>query len=208
MAWIEQWRFADWTSVIVCAVGGYLLGCFTSGYYLVRARLGKDIRKLGSGSVGARNVGRVLGTPGFVLTLLGDSAKGALAVLLAGKWTGPHSSATMVAMVAVAGGHLWPVQLKFHGGKGVATSLGALLVFDYRLALAYAALFLAGLAFARKTILAGLIGFACLPPAGWWLERDVSATLFLTTLSTMVWFAHRKNILDQWCQNKTKLPKL
>src|SRR6266511_3032112 len=108
---------------------GYALGCFTSGYYLVRWRTGDDIRLIGSGSVGATNVGRVLGRPGFLLTVLGDFFKGLFAVWLA-RYFQLKPTGVMLVMIAVSAGHIWPVQLWFRGGKGVATSLGALMMFD------------------------------------------------------------------------------
>src|SRR5579859_7966679 len=103
----------------------YLLGCFTSGYYFVRWRLGQDIRDSGSGNVGARNVGRLLGAPGFLATTAADVAKGMLAVWLALEFTHDFRLAGL-AMLTVVLGHIWPVQLGFRGGKGVATSIGAL----------------------------------------------------------------------------------
>ena len=108
----------------------YALGCFTSGYYLVRWRTGEDIRLLGSGSVGATNVSRVLGWPGFCLTVSCDFAKGMLAVWLADYFR-VNPTATVLTMLTVTTGHVWPAQLWFRGGKGVATSLGALLMFGY-----------------------------------------------------------------------------
>src|SRR5438876_12400826 len=96
---------------------GYALGCFTSGYYLVRWRTGDDIRWLGSGSVGATNVGRVLGRPGFFLTVLCDFFKGVFAVWLA-RYFQLNPTGTVLTMVAVAIGHIWPAQLWFHGGRG------------------------------------------------------------------------------------------
>jgi acyl-phosphate glycerol 3-phosphate acyltransferase len=109
--------------ILVC----YAVGCFASGYYWVKWRTGQDIRNLGSGSVGARNVGRVLGPWGFVVTLLADVTKGVIAVALA-KASGLRPDAVIAAMMGVVIGHTWPVQLRFHGGKGIATSLGALVV--------------------------------------------------------------------------------
>jgi glycerol-3-phosphate acyltransferase PlsY len=144
MTWIEHLQSANWFQATGSVLGAYLLGCFATGYYLVRARTGKDIREIESGSTGARNVGRVLGKPGFVLTVFGDFGKGALAVWGAWEWTNNHHLAA-VAMLAVVAGQIWPAQLRFRGGKGVAASLGALLVFDYRMALTFAVLFLAGL---------------------------------------------------------------
>ncbi len=78
MPWLEQLQSVDWGKGIGVVLGSYVLGCFTTGYYLVRWRTGQDLRGLGSGSVGAKNAGRVLGAMGFLLTLTGDLAKGAL----------------------------------------------------------------------------------------------------------------------------------
>ena len=87
MDWIQQLQSANWHRATGCALEAYLLGCFATGYYLVRARTGHDLRKSESGSVGARNAGRVLGKTGFVVTLLGDFGKGALAVWIARELT-------------------------------------------------------------------------------------------------------------------------
>src|SRR5882724_3203373 len=103
--------------IISVAIGSYLLGCFTAGYYLVRWRIGQDIRELGSGNVGARNVGRILGVPGFLGTLLIDFAKGALAVWMTAHFTTRDNLAGL-ALVSVTVGHIWPIHLRFHGGKG------------------------------------------------------------------------------------------
>ena len=155
-------------------LGSYMLGCFTAGYYFVRLRTGKDIRQFGSGAVGARNVGRVVGPFGFVLTLLVDFAKGAVAVLAAMHFTASAQLAAL-AMVAVVMGHIWPFQLRFRGGKGIAASLGALLVYDYSLALALLLLFVGILVLLRRTVLSGLLAFALIPlvgilmrPYSWW----------------------------------------
>src|SRR5438876_4068176 len=162
MLWIQQLRSANWSLAGWISLFAYLLGCFTTGYYLVRARLGQDIRELGSGSVGAKNVGRVLGWTGFLVTLAGDFGKGAFVM-----WAAQHFTTDArllgLAMLAVVGGHVWPAQLRFHGGKGVATSLGALLVYDYHVAVAFAILFCAGFLMVRRTVLPGLFAFVCLP---------------------------------------------
>src|SRR6266850_5250974 len=113
------------TLILAC----YCLGCFTAGYYWVRWRTGHDIRQQGSGSAGARNVGRTLGPSGFIVTFLLDVGKGALAASLALHF-GLSPSAVVAALVAVVVGHNWPMQLRFHGGKGIAVSLGALLAYD------------------------------------------------------------------------------
>jgi len=193
---MEQLQAANGVQATVCAIGAYLLGCFATGYYLVRAISGKDIRDMESGSVGARNVGRVLGRTGFFLTVLGDLGKGVLAVWAADRFTS-DSLLPPLAMLCVVAGHIWPVQLRFHGGKGVATSLGALLIYDYRLAVAYAFFFLGGLALIRKSILPGLFAFACLPLTDYWLHRDGLNLTVIAILAGMILFAHRKNLVDE-----------
>lgn len=197
MDWIQQLQSANWQRVAGCALEAYLLGCFATGYYLVRARTGKDIRKMESGTVGARNAGRVLGRMGFAITLLGDFGKGAMAVWIAREWTGDNHSA-LIALLAVVSGHLWPVQLRFQGGKGVATFLGGLLVFDYRIALMFPVLFLIGFALMRKSLLPAMFAFACLPMAGWFFDCGNFAVAVLAILAVLILFAHRKNLTEEF----------
>src|SRR5205823_2574598 len=137
MPWIEQLQSANWSQASFIALGAYILGCFTTGYYLVRLCRGADIRELGSGNVGAKNVGRTLGWIGFAMTLLGDLAKGAF-VVWAARYLAKDDRLVLLAMLAVVAGHVWPVQLRFRGGKGMATTLGALLIYDHHLAIAFA----------------------------------------------------------------------
>src|SRR5208282_5767353 len=199
MPWMEQLRAANWSQASSVALAAYLLGCFTTGYYLVRLRLGQDLRELGSGSVGARNVGRVLGWQGFLLTVLGDLGNGALAV-----WTTRHFTAdervVLVAMVAVVVGHVWPVQLLFRGGKGMAATLGALLIYDYELALVLALLFAAAFAALRKTVLPGLFALACLPLISWYLVRSPAEIVGTSFLAGVVRLAHHRNLPTEFSQ--------
>jgi len=197
MDWIQQLQSANWHRVAGCALAAYLLGCFATGYYLVRARTGKDLRQIASGSLGARNAGRVLGKTGFFVTLLGDFSKGALAVWMAREWTGDNHLASL-ALLAVVFGHIWPVQLRFHGGKGVATSLGALLVFDYHVALMFPVLFLIGFALMRKSLLPAMFAFACLPMAGWFFGCGNLTVAVLAMLTVMILFAHRRNLTEEF----------
>jgi len=103
----------------------YAVGTWVAGYYLTRWRIGKDIRDLGSGSAGARNTARVLGRTFGVIAFAWDFAKGTLAVLLA-TYLFADDLVPGVAAVAVVLGHVWPAQLGFRGGKGVAPAAGAL----------------------------------------------------------------------------------
>ncbi len=195
MPWIDQLQSANWSEAGWIALGAYCLGCFTTGYYLVRQRTGLDLRELGSGSLGARNVGRVLGWPGFVLTLLGDFAKGWLAV-----WGTQHFTKdgylVQVAMLAVVAGHVWPAQLRFHGGKGVSTSLGALLAYDFRLAVAFALVFAGPFLLFRRTVMSGLVAFACLPLVSLYLSQEPARAIGISVLAGLVLIAHRKNFIE------------
>ncbi|MDE3066218.1 MAG: glycerol-3-phosphate acyltransferase [Verrucomicrobiota bacterium] len=197
MVWIEHLQSVNWSRAAGCAAAGYLLGCFSTGYWLVRLRAGGDVRELGSGVTGARNVGRVLGRSGFLFTLLGDFSKGALAVWLAFEFNGDAPLPALLALLAAVAGHIWPAPLHFRGGKGVATALGALLLLDYRLALTFAVLFLAGFAASRKTFLPAMFAFAGLPVAGWWFEGGGLAATLLIVLAVMILFAHRRNFADE-----------
>lgn len=113
-------------STLALCLACYLLGGFCAGYYWVRLRDGRDVRDTGSGNAGARNVGRLLGRGGFLATLFLDAAKGALAIALAA-WTGAGAWGTALALLAVVAGHVAPIQLRWRGGKGLATALGGLL---------------------------------------------------------------------------------
>jgi glycerol-3-phosphate acyltransferase PlsY len=198
MTWIEQ-IFGQSVSggrVAGVLLGGYVAGCLTTGYYLVRMRLGLDIREIGSGSVGARNAGRIMGAPGFFFTLMGDFIKGA-GVVWAARYFWDDPRLTGLAMLAVVFGHIFPLQLGFRGGKGVATSFGALVIYDPRLALAFCALAALFALFGRVTP-AGLIAFALLPVAARMLDRDHLEITIISVLAGMILFAHRKNLLDEF----------
>ena len=104
----------------------YLLGSFSFGLFVARWYGQADLRERGSGNIGATNVARTVGRTPALLTLLGDSAKGCLAVLLA-QWWGASLTITALAALAAVLGHMFPLYHRFQGGKGVATSLGVMI---------------------------------------------------------------------------------
>jgi glycerol-3-phosphate acyltransferase PlsY len=171
----------------------YGLGCISTGYYLVRLRLGDDIRQYGSGNIGARNAGRILGTPGFVITLLGDAAKGAAAVWL-GLYFQLSLLAVILAMIGVVAGHMWPVQLGFRGGKGIATVLGAMMVLDFQLVLIMVVLFGLVLALLRNFTISGLIAISVAPLIAAFRNYPWSSVVALVFLAILIVVAHRSNI--------------
>jgi len=118
--------FTPTTSLLLAAA--YFLGSIPFGLILAKLLAGNDIRKSGSGNIGATNVARVVGPAAGILTLVLDVAKGAAAVWLAGRFTEQSSTAMTLAAIVALLGHCFPVWLKFKGGKGVATALGVFLM--------------------------------------------------------------------------------
>ena len=177
--------------LLAALIGGYLLGSIPFGFLLARlAGLG-DIRKLGSGSIGATNVLRS-GRKGLAAaTLLLDGGKGAAAVLLAAGW-GPDVQ--LMAGLGALGGHLYPVWLRFKGGKGVATALGLLLALAWPVGLAACATWLLVAGALRYSSLAGLLALAAAPLYAWWFGGDPQLTQFAAILAAFVWLRHRANI--------------
>lgn len=172
----------------------YALGSLCAGYYLVRWRAGRDVRETGSTSAGARNAGRLLGPGGFVLVLTFDLLKGVTAVAVA-RALGLDDRALGIAVVAVVVGHVLPVQLAFRGGKGIAPSLGALLVYDAWVTLVSAVVFgLVYVASGRRFVASGLVAYALAPVTGLALRRPWVELVVLAALAAVVLAAHCANI--------------
>jgi glycerol-3-phosphate acyltransferase PlsY len=182
----------EW-SVILCT---YLLGCCTAGYYWMRYRTGQDIRRLGSGNVGARNVGRSLGASGFAVTFLFDFLKGALAVWFA-KRMELTPEAVIASMVAVVVGHALPIQLRFQGGKGISTSFGAIICYNPSLALVLVATFVPLFLLIRVFTLSGMLAFALSPLFAFLLGFSNPQVAAVSFLSIMMLITHRKNIREE-----------
>jgi glycerol-3-phosphate acyltransferase PlsY len=142
---------------------GYLLGSIPFGYLLVRLTGGGDIRFKGSGNIGATNVARTSGWSIGVATLLLDTAKGFLAVWLTEHFTGGNIRFMMFAGFAAILGHVFPVWLKFEGGKGVATAMGVFLAICWPALAAAVFLFLLVAVFWRYVSLASISAAAALP---------------------------------------------
>ncbi len=169
---------------------GYLLGSIPFGLLLTRAAGLGDIRRIGSGNIGATNVLRT-GHKGLAAaTLLLDAGKGAAAVLIGRHW-GPD-----MAVLAGCGamlGHLFPIWLLFKGGKGVATGLGVLLALDWRIGLIACAVWLLVAVLLRYSSLAALAAFAAAPAAAWLIATRQLAAVALF-LAVLVWLRHHQNI--------------
>lgn len=173
---------------IAAALGGYALGSLSAAYYLVRWRTGRDVRRVGSGTAGATNAGRLLGRGAYVVVALLDLAKGAAAVAVGAWLAGPVGAAA--AMVAAVAGHIWPPQLGFRGGKGVATAFGGVLAFRPVVALAALAAFGLLYLLTRRYRSSGVLAVAVAPAAAWWWDRHVVAMAAVTAVVALVLLAH------------------
>lgn len=184
--------FTDPTANLIAAlVGGYLLGSVPFGLILTRmAGLG-DIRSIGSGNIGATNVLRTGNKKLALATLLLDGAKGAVAVLLA-RWLLPEPL-PVVAGAAAFVGHIFPVWLKFKGGKGVATALGTWLALAWPIGIAACLTWLLVALVFRFSSLSALLAVALAPVYAIWLGTP-ALIWFGIGVAILVWIRHHENI--------------
>jgi glycerol-3-phosphate acyltransferase PlsY len=175
----------------------YLIGCISTGYYYVRLKTGQDIRTMGSGSAGGRNVGRHYGLEGILITGLGDSAKGFIVISIA-KMLDMSQWAILGAMIAVVLGHIWPIQLGFKGGKGISATFGSLLCIEYRFLLIAACVALLMLLLTREFTLSGLVAIALTPFIGLFFDFPIEIRIVIFLIAGLILIAHRSNILRIW----------
>jgi glycerol-3-phosphate acyltransferase PlsY len=180
-------------NLLVSAAFGYLLGSVPFAVIVSRAFRLADPRSFGSGNPGATNVLRSGSKAAALLTLIGDAAKGWLAMFIAEK-AGAGGTAVAVAGVAAFVGHVFPFTLRFRGGKGVATALGVLLGFSGALAGSVAALWLTVVIFTRYSSVAALAAAAAAPFATWWTTGSGEATLAVTLMCVLLVIRHESNI--------------
>ncbi len=200
---------------VLLIIIAYLLGSIPFGYLVVRAKQGADIRQTGSGGTGATNVSRRAGKAAGVLTLLLDALKGAAAVLITtwvlsapalGALRGTplqDSAASWVAAAALAVmiGHIFPVWLKFRGGKGVATGVGVFLVLMPAVVGIAALIFVGIVLLTRYVSLGSLVAALSIPVLAWLKHKFVSPHPSFSPLMTvavvgslLIVFAHRENV--------------
>jgi glycerol-3-phosphate acyltransferase PlsY len=171
-------------------LGAYLLGSIPFGVILTRLGGAGDLRQIGSGNIGATNVLRT-GRKGLAAaTLLLDGAKGAAAVLIVQHC---YPELAIAAGGAAFLGHLYPIWLKFHGGKGVATMLGVTLAVYWPAGLTFAVVWLAMLALTRRSSLGGISAAAAAPIAAAAGDRS-DVVLVLIGMSLLLIWKHRSNI--------------
>ena len=191
-------------------LAAYLLGSIPFGLLIARLRGRGDIREAGSGNIGAANVTRVVGVGAGVLTLLLDSAKGFLAVWLASRFTGGNVTWMTIAGVAAILGHLFPVWLRFRGGRGVATAAGVFLLICPQAVAGAIVLWILVVAFWRYVSLGSIAAAAALPLFTYLLWAPghapplaVSAGV-LVAAALIIW-KHRPNIERLLAGTESKL---
>ena len=180
-----------YAAAAIAVLLGYLLGSIPFGLVLTKLAGTQDLRSIGSGNIGATNVLRT-GHKGLAAaTLLCDMLKGTVAVVISGYYGGPH-----VAMLAALGaflGHLFPVWLKFKGGKGVAVYIGVLIGLCWPAAVVFCVLWAATAATSRYSSLSALVASFVTPLFLWWFGHPALASLF-AVLTMLLFYMHRENI--------------
>ena len=179
--------FTAWNSTTLAAIAlaAYLLGSIPFGLLLSKLFGGGDVRKAGSGNIGATNVARVAGPFAGILTLLFDTAKGAASVWLAARTTNDSATWMMIAAFAVLLGHCFPVWLKFKGGKGVATALGVFLALSPLAAVSALLLFILCVVYWRYVSLGSVSAAAAMPLLIYFLWAPGHAPPLIIDLGTL-----------------------
>ena len=180
-------------TALLCALGGYLAGSIPFAVVVSRIMALPDPRTYGSRNIGATNVLRSGNRLAALVTLVGDAAKGWIAVLVARQL---QLGAEMVALVGFAAflGHVFPVWLRFKGGKGVATAAGVLIAFDWRLGLAVIVAWLTMAVVSRYSSLAALTAALFAPAAAWYLSGMSPSFLAVAAMSVLLVIRHHENI--------------
>lgn len=187
------------STLLAIPVAAYFLGSIPFGLILTKILGGVDVRKVGSGNIGATNVARAAGLSAGVLTLVLDVAKGAGAVLLAEKLSHDSALWMMAAAPAALLGHCFPVWLKFKGGKGVATAAGAFALLSPLACLAAIVLFLLVVIFWRYVSLGSVSAAAAMPLLIYFLWAPRHAPPLAVTFGTLgvallIVYKHRGNL--------------
>ena len=180
-------------TAFLCALCGYLVGSIPFAVLVSRAMGLPDPRSYGSGNIGATNVLRSGNRVAAVLTLAGDASKGWIAVLVAREIGLPGDLLAVVGFSAFVG-HLFPVWLRFRGGKGVATAAGVLIAFDWRLGIAVLAVWAVVAAATRYSSLAAILAAVAAPGLAWWLLGPGPFLAAVFAMAALILLRHRANI--------------
>jgi len=185
---------------VILLLIAYMLGNISPSTILAKAK-GIDIKKAGSGNAGTTNALRVLGAKAAVITLVIDIGKGFLAVFIAGRFLDPMQ--VSFCALAVFLGHVWPLLLKFKGGKGVATAFGALLALNWQLALICLGIVVLVVLVTRMVSLGSVTAALAFPFLACFMEKEFLPAGICMALILI--FKHRANIARILSGNESKL---
>ena len=176
----------------------YFIGSLPTGYLVARIFRGVDIRTVGSGSIGATNVRRLMGQGWAVFVTLVDMLKGALALLLTVESASSDPWLLSLSALAAVLGHNYPVWLRFRGGKGVATPYGTMFFIwpynSFAIVLMSGALWYAVMTSTRYVSLASMVSLLALPAFFWMLDAPLPFILLALLLALLAMFRHRSNV--------------
>ena len=182
--------------LLAVVISAYIIGSIPTGYIIVKAFTGQDIRTIGSGSTGATNVKRVMGKKWFFITLLLDAFKGALPVVLAAMFAKSFTGIGLLpvlAAVAVILGHSKSIFLKFTGGKSVASGVGTILALNWQVGLIIAAIW-AVITFFKRYVVGSIIALALSPFIMWAFKAPAAYIGYCALGALYIIWLHRSNI--------------
>ncbi len=189
--------------LLLLIIGSFLMGSIPCGVLAARVK-GVDLKKVGSGNIGATNVLRTTGKWPALLTLAGDMLKGVIPVAVGRYLLNDLTLEGIIGLSAILG-HNFSVFLRFRGGKGVATSIGVLLVFSPKAALVTVVIWLAVIVFTRYSSLGAIVSFGVLPLTVYWVDYARERLMISLMMSALLMLRHVDNIkrLIQGTEPKT-----
>lgn len=194
--------------IFICALCAYLIGSIPTGYLIVKAKTGQDIRTIGSGSTGATNVKRVLGKKWFFIVMLLDAFKGALPVVLSKLFVtvgAKFGLAPVIASVFVIIGHSKSVFLGFKGGKSVASGVGTILALNWVVGLVIAAIWGIITYFTKYVSVGSIIALSLSPIIMYLFNAPVAYILYCLVGAIYIVYLHRENIVRLIHGNENKV---
>jgi glycerol-3-phosphate acyltransferase PlsY len=183
---------------------GYLLGSIPFAFLLSRRLEGIDIRRVGSGNVGAANVLRISGVGAAIAVMVLDVAKGAGSVLVAQRWDGSDAAPAAAGLAAIVG-HIYPAWLRFHGGKGVATACGVFSILTPWAMLPAMILFVTAVWATGFISLGSIVATVSLAPVAYGMNAPHAAVLSAGGAAAVIVFRHRSNLVRLWAGTERRI---
>ena len=194
--------------ILITIIGAYLIGSIPTGYLIVKAKTGQDIRTVGSGSTGATNVKRVLGKKWFFTVMVLDAIKGALPVFLAAIFASAYTGIGLLpvlAAVAVILGHSKPCFLQFKGGKSVASGIGTIIALNPIAGILIALTWAVITYFTRYVSVGSICALAASPFLMYFLGAPIAYILYCALGAVYITYLHRENIKRLIAGNENKV---